>query len=588
MTINKDTIRTPQMIFILYMIASSLIIICFRFIFPGLPAPLQIYSHNWRLARGVLEFFELFPALALSALVIPFGIVSIEEFEPSFSTTFFKHLLAPVVTAICAAVIYGAILFLVLPLVKNYKDNLLFKGELYELAKERAQIHVRAGEWQETSQFLDICERIWPESPELAALRTEAALNLDEMHFRENEEVSRARSALQDDHRIAEYFSLPGQPQPLDAAQAITMSETAYDERRYYDSHWLATLGERIAIQGSPEAAAASQLASRAWNQIESQAPSQREELLFSLYNLKRLGYQAMNSGDWIRGYYIFLELISKTPDDPDAAHFLAACEMKAKETAFFIDEMELSLGDILTGTVFSLPAKNGRAVLRFSSLSTSKDNAYGMGLEYMLFDSSSRLVVSLNAPYAKLLPFIYGGDHKVLILTHALDRHNEAVKWEGETLFGKRTEAGIILDISFEDFLLLSRVRNGLTNLKIDDLFEASRTLGSAGYVAQIFQAEMLNRLGDVIFFLPMAIIVIVIGWRYRAKTRPRYLFFPFFAILPVVFNGFVFLYRAVLNIAGIWLILSMSFSTAIIVYAVCMAVSLFLSLILLAAQHS
>jgi RsiW-degrading membrane proteinase PrsW (M82 family) len=111
---------------------------------------------------------------------------------------------------------------------------------------------------------------------------------------------------------------------------------------------------------------------------------------------------------------------------------------------------------------------------------------------------------------------------------------------------------------------------------------------LGNTGYVAQIFQAEMLNRLGDVIFFLPMAIVVIVIGWRYRAKTKPRYLFYPFFAILPVVFNGFVFLYRAILNVAFIWLVLSMNFSTAIVVFVAAMAVSLFLSMILLAAQHS
>jgi hypothetical protein len=311
------------------------------------------------------------------------------------------------------------------------------------------------------------------------------------------------------------------------------------------------------------------------------------------LYNLKRSGYQAMNSGDWIRAYYIFRELLELTPDDPDAVNFLAASERGTKQSAFFTDEMALSLGEILTGAVFSLPgaAEGSRAVLRFSSLSTSQDYAYGMGLEYLGFDALARPVEGFTAHYAKLLPFSMDGKQQVLILMRALDRHDRNLRWEPEWTLGLgpagSADAKIVLDISFEDFLLLAEARRGLPGLQFDELFAAPKIFAAAGHVPEVFEAEALNRLGAVLFFLSMGIFSIVIGWRFRARNKPRYIFIPLLAVLPVVFHGIVILYRTVLNIAGIWLVISLGFSAALAVFCAAMALCFLVSLITLAAQH-
>ncbi|MDR1838616.1 MAG: hypothetical protein LBQ93_03400, partial [Treponema sp.] len=105
--------------------------------------------------------------------------------------------------------------------------------------------------------------------------------------------------------------------------------------------------------------------------------------------------------------------------------------------------------------------------------------------------------------------------------------------------------------------------------------------------YVYQIFQAEILNRLGSALFFLPMAVIAIVLAWRYRPIAKPRYIFVLMLPVLPVVFNGLVFLYRSVLNTLGIWLVLSMGFTPALIVFIAVTAFVFFASLMVLAAQH-
>ncbi|MDR0496585.1 MAG: hypothetical protein LBH42_03120, partial [Treponema sp.] len=71
--INKDFFVSPLIVFFLYILVSGIAIMGFRLIFPGNPVPLAHFSLNWRLIQGVLDYLSLFPALTLSALIIPFG-----------------------------------------------------------------------------------------------------------------------------------------------------------------------------------------------------------------------------------------------------------------------------------------------------------------------------------------------------------------------------------------------------------------------------------------------------------------------------------------------------------------------------------
>ena len=196
MKINGETLRSPRVIFILYLAAASVLIMAFRFFFPGVEPPLPVFSKDWRLVQGAVSLLTLFPALAFSALVIPFGLASYEDYHTSFSPLFFQRLIAPLVTAIGSAAVYALIFFLILPLVRDSEENMSFRGELYRLAKERAQVHGGAGEWLEVAQFIGICDGVWPNSPELAALRAETDIHLEEIRFAAEQERAAARAEL--------------------------------------------------------------------------------------------------------------------------------------------------------------------------------------------------------------------------------------------------------------------------------------------------------------------------------------------------------------------------------------------------------
>ncbi|MDR0669637.1 MAG: hypothetical protein LBF95_06105 [Treponema sp.] len=629
-SVNKETLLSLPALFIYYMAASSLVILGFRLLFPGQGAPLPIYSREWRLTLGALDILSLFPALVFSALVFPFGFrISYDDFH-SFSSRFLERFKGLLITAILASVFYAALFFLVQPLVQDKRINMTYRGSLYRLARDTARDRASQGRWNETANFLSICEQIWPGSPELAQLRINTEIEVEAERIQDEEQlrISLDRSRLEGTGQDAAESSnrVLGQRQPLTTPEALELAAAAMREERYYDAHWLATLGMRLAPEGSPEETAASRAAGLAWNAISSLAPNARERELYDIYRLKQSGYEAMVAGDWIRAYYIFRELLQRSPGDPDAGNFLLASEEGVRGVAFFTDEMRRGTGDILTNAVFSLPYQPrnggiGRGVIRFSSISLYQDYAYAFGLEFICFDGENRPESGFTAPYAKIVPMTLGGQDRVVVLMQALDRNNQRRRWEpvwrsfeeearrpgltagsaeGGFLRSAIGDNQLMLDLNFENFSLLCYTWRGLgapagsarlsplDGFSLGDLLAASRSLGSYGYVTQVFEAEIIYRLCEPLFFLPMAVIVIIIGWRFRAFSRPRYVFIPMLFILPLVFNGLVYFYRHILNILGIFLVLNLGFSATLIAYCFGAGVLFVLSLVVFSSQHS
>jgi len=563
----------------------------FRYFFPGETSPLSIFSKNWKLVKGLIEIITLFPALAFSGLVVPFGMPSEEDFFEGEETpqNLFRRFETPIITAIIAAAVYALLFFLILPLAQNSEKNMRFQGELYKLAKNLAETNRKEHKWVQASQFIGICDSVWKNSPEMDDLRADIKLNIDKI------EASSDRRQVEKP-RTADVSALPGQKQPVDAGEAIFMGEDAFNKGEFLDAHWLASLGERLARPGSPEVAKAIALAAKAWNQIETLQTSSGEENARELYLLKKSGYEAMLSGDWIRAYYIFQEHAAKSPNDPDTKRFLAQCEIGTKEIAFFMDEVEVSLGDTQTNVILSLPVVenglSGRSVIRIKKLSTTPDVAYGIDIEYMAFDAQSRLLSSMEAPNVKILPITIEGRHQVHVLMRALDRHSSTERsepvWYVRNANSRHPDdAQLILDMPYETFLEVVKLRQGLESLRINELFTAAEMADKAGYIPQVYEAEILNRFGSCLFFLPMTIIAIAMGWYFRARRRPRYLFVPLLPVFPLVFNGIVILYRKAISVLGASLIFAVGYSAAVVMLIVFLALSFFVSLIVLVKQH-
>ena len=580
-SINREIFSSPLAIFIIYVLASGLVIMGFRYFFPAEPVPLAYFSVHWRLIQGFLDYITFFPALSLASIVVPFGfkIYPFEE-KKRFSANFLQSLNMSIMTAIIATVIYGLLFSVALPIARNYEANLLFRGQLYNLAKDRAEEYSREGKWAETAQFLDLCEIIWPDGPEHEKLKIDAEIETEKYRFATVVSPENA--------------SMPvGSPEPVDAAQAMAMAETAFAERRFFDAHWLATLSGRLAGTDTLEETRATRLAGMAWTEVNSLAPNAQETVAFREYKLKREGYEALVGGEWIRAYYIFLELLDLTPNDPDVAKYFALSENGLKNVAFFRDEIALTLERTLrgaNGVVFSFPLEYGRIVMRMNSLSVFTDYAYGIETEVMAFDRNGGPLWSMEVPYTKILPLPLDSGPSLSFMLRALDRTGKTEPNEPKiTVFGQNTPGNseIVLNISWDTFLLLSNLQRGLSALSPADLRTAAKNLAACGYLPEVFEAELLQRFIKPLFLLPLGIFTVALGWRYRALKRARYIAIPMLGILPVVFNGAVYFGRSWLNDLGILAVVSLGFNTAAIVFGAGIVLLFIFSLILLAANH-
>jgi hypothetical protein len=437
-------------------------------------------------------------------------------------------------------------------------------------------------------QFLTVCKEIWPESPEIEALELKISLEYDGYLMSSSEFSAKEGEAPQ---RASLAPVSPVESRPVDAREALGLAETALGEDRYYDAHWLASLAGRLARPGSAEKARAAALTSRAWNAVASLAPGVRETEAFFRYRLKREGYEAMVGGEWMRAYYSFKDLSRLSPEDPDVANFLARCEEELGRIAFFTDELELGIGDIFLGAVFSFPGRyEGRGVIRCSSLTTFPGFAYAIGLELMAFTPRGALTYRVEAPYAKFLPIRVNDRDRVVVLMRAVDRQDRNTQWGPHWAGAEHSDIGddqMILDISFEDFLLITHISRGVDSLFMGDLFKAAERLGNYGFIPQVFQAEILRRLSDSVLLLSLTIFALLTGWRFRAKKHLRFVGLPMLAALPLAANGVVYGYRHIFNALEIGMILFMGFPLAVFISMAVGLILFMLALVLLAAQH-
>ena len=133
---KKNQYISPLIVFFGYTAAAFACICLYRFIFPPLAytSILDSFRGSWSFIGGIITFIHLFPALAFSALVIPFGLKEHSEGgyagstfvgKKGFSIVFLDYLSWPVITAAIAAVTYSLLFFLALPLAMNLRFSIL-------------------------------------------------------------------------------------------------------------------------------------------------------------------------------------------------------------------------------------------------------------------------------------------------------------------------------------------------------------------------------------------------------------------------------------------------------------------------------
>ncbi|GMO34356.1 MAG: hypothetical protein Ta2B_14850 [Termitinemataceae bacterium] len=593
-TAFSHALSTPGGTCFFYSLAAGILIVIYRFVFSGLNAapPLACFTVGIALAKGAVDFCYLFPAIYMSALALPFGkMQKITKKYSVFSTEFLEMLKPSIISAVFGTVVFALLFLIVRPLAADYLVDVRVKTALFNSSLEKARQFAAEENYDEAAHFLSFCDRIWSKAPNMETLRDQVIIAQEKKIY--------SRSSGGNSKSGAQIMGLPGQKTPLSAAEALRFSERAYNEKRYYDAHYLANLASHLASDGSAESTLATIAASKAWNAISRLEPSSEEENQAAIYHEKRAAYEALQSGDWIGAYYSFSALIKKIPNDPDTQNYLKISQEGLKKISFFFDELDTHAGDELSETVFSIPISDngGRMVIRFNSLTCTADFVYGKSIEIAAFNEMRRPIYRITSPYVKLLPVNIGGRERTIVYLHSLDRNNEKLDYKptwkfqdaqlSKTLTSDGGENQILLDIPFDQFLLASVAGGNYEDFFLRDLFESASTLQDYGYVSEVFQAEVLHNINEPLLFLPLAILALILGWSLRARGHAPYVYFPMMVVMPILFNSLVFILREIVYDFEILLLMSLSFTAAIAVSIITAVVLFFVFLLILSAQH-
>ncbi|MDR3356120.1 MAG: hypothetical protein LBO04_02920 [Spirochaetaceae bacterium] len=590
-------IGSPAFICTVYPIAALLVILVFRLIFPDMKLAgsafdsetrlLDVFRIGNSLTRGLLDFTMFFPAIFMSAQLLPFRRVPPQKNVryQHFSPEFFKLLRPQLIAAVLASIVYSLLFLIVRPLCSDYQVDIRTKSILFNEAKVKAILFSNRQEWTEASRFLLVCDKMWPGNAEIERLREIIGTGLARIQY--------SRPPIPEKPAGSGLDGIPEQSAPLNALSALNFAEKAFSEERYYDAHRLAVLAERLSVPGSGEAAQAMRLSGTVWNMIESQEPDAAELERRAIYRRKRDGYEAMNSGDWIKAYYTFSGLLTETPDDPDIQKFLDLSEEGLAQTAFFINEMDRRPGAELSRPVFSLPlfGTEGRAVMRLASLSSSSDYSYGKNLELAAFDSEQNPLYSVKAPYVKFLPLYIGDRQLTVVYLQAWNRDYEQMHW-GPEWYGAPPENEpknqLVLAINYEDFLLASIGREKLDGLFLGDIWSLAGRLAPYGYVPEVYQAEIVNSIVTPMLFLPLVVFILAIGWKLRGRKHRSLAIYPMFLALPIILAGLTFVIHSLVNTSAIFLVLSFGFTAALVICFFAAFILFVLGIIFLASPRS
>ncbi|MDR2795231.1 MAG: hypothetical protein LBB47_00795 [Spirochaetaceae bacterium] len=588
---------SPAFICTIYPIAALIVILIFRLIFPDLSLAGTVFSPETRvlsvfrignsLTGGILDFIMFFPAIFMSAQLIPFRRVPPQKTVryQHFSLEFFKLLRPQLIAAVLAAIVYGLLFIIVRPLCSDYQVDIRTESILFGTAKEKAIRFSNNEKWLEASRFLSACERIWPGNTEFEHLREIINTGLARIKY--------AREPAPEKSGGSGVAGIPGQPVPVNAQSALRFAEQAFSEERYYDAHRLAVIAEKLSVPGSNDAAQARRLAGTVWNAIESQEPGAAELERRAIYQRKRDAYEAMNGGDWVSAYYIFRGLTTDAPDDPDIQKFFKLSAEGLAQAAFFIDEMDTRLGAELAEPVFSLPLfeAEGRVVIRLASLSTTSSCSYGKDMEIAAFDSEQNPLYRIEAPYVKFLPLYIDGQQRTIVYLHAWGRDYEQMHWEPAwygTPPDNVPQNQYMLAINYEDFLLASGNGKNLDGLFLRDIWALASRLASYGYVPEVYHAEIVNSIVEPLLFLPLMIFSLTIGWKLRGRKRRSLATFPMIFALPLVLNGLIYILRGLVNIFSIFAVLSIGFAATLAISFAASFILFVLGIVILAAQRS
>lgn len=523
---------------------------------------------SYKLYSGISVFLKFFPAVIFSGFVTACSIqwkTRTDNSRRRFSSAMFARYKKTIMVS----------LFLVLFLSLNYEvfspyvENTLQQKRVlpYRLKDtiENARTFLSERNYSLAIQYAENALKMDSESDEAANVLKRAQ---DELELESNSiKISEVKPVKVEEKKV-----LRTKDRGYTVYQLIQKAEKALGEKDFLNAHYYAELAVKGCSGTDTNLSKAAELANTAWNSIQ-KPHSYEDNALQTYYDLKRQGYSAFNSGDYLKSYYIFQRLldfegVNKTAD---VQRFYDLSLEEVQNQYFFFDETE-RLNELATSRdiYFSHNLQDGtRDVIYIrNSLEIKKEGGlvrYMEGLYLINFNQYGKFNFSFSVPYAKIISqdtSVFSEEAKKsiginpkwksvpLLILQSVDRTTEGLVSKPAYTFSPyykdKTERNVaIIPMSFDDFALFSEASSGMSDMGILSLLNFIPRAKNFGFSEEIFTQALIGRVLYPMFVLIVLVLCAISGWNYRIENEDAAFKFTWLPVLPLCTLLALFLYK-------------------------------------------
>ncbi len=592
-------------IFAVYTFLVCTFTVLFFIFFTSAESVLAPDSFGYRLNKGFIFFFNLIPAVLMTAEIFGFSWffgISSNGREKRFSTIMLGHLKSVLIICVSCVVICFVVKEALVPIVEEKISVYEMRQRNFVLYTELAKENANDGSYDYARFYADEALKLYPESEEAK-----------ELARRMEEEEVKARSisgiTTTDTTQEKEYVHLQGESLAYTYLQLAEkalekVEETLKNEEEarkkekgtpdsnssdYPDSlindvinaHYYAEMVKKSIelVKETPtyddqNYARAKEISSKAWDML-----SKKGDLLTKgkneIYSTKTKAYESLVTGDVLKAYYMFLKLKNEYPNDPDVNNYFAATVEKIQKQYFFVDETtDMRDFEAANDVYFAWTKADGTIDIIFiGGISIVEDTGqfvqYFRNFSVTTVSAEGETIQFFSVPYAKMTAQLVSSlrDSGLVDADWEIKTSNdqyvpfiflEGVDREADKLRNGKYNPTIapkykypqeedplpfyLLDIPFGDLTLIRLACGGPENMPFISLLRFASKADQYGFSSEIYSCALAKRCCYPFIILVFMIFFAVVSFNYRLLSGHMFRF-SWVLLFPIMTAGIYFM---------------------------------------------
>lgn len=586
------------------------------------------FEGSYRVLRGLKWFLSILPAVCLSGFTISCSVIwsqNASRVKVKFSPLMVKYYKLILIASLVIVFILTFNAEVFVPAVRFKSDEMKNAPQELERYIATTKTLLENDEPVLALRQAKLAYGLAPENEEVNALYKKVTdlveLEHDRQRFLHEDDVKKVSRPIHE--KDSSYTVL----------QLLDKSKKAAEEKKWFEAHYWAYLAKEGCNGTNTNLAEATRIANEAWSKlslpVEFDNSAERE-----YYLTKKKGYDALNRGDSLKSYYIFMSLKKNSElseRDPDIEKFFALAEEDVKNQYFFIDETE-NMDDLAQTRkiYFNLRNADGTNDVFYINSAMDVKNRSGLvryleGLNVSHYAKDGRFEYLLSVPFAKVIAMPvseFTSDARdflgikkswkyvPFIKLRSVDRETEGIisvpdiemnegvlslkilrennlrqlymddeEPAGDVLVS--CDSFMVLPMPYSDFESINRISVGAENMSLMELKKFIPSAEKYGFSKEVFTENLVQRGTFPILLLALFIFCASMGWNYRIEEENSMfkfrwiLLFPLYGIILVLAYDLCMYFFNIINYSMVGLLGSASLVVGPFFYIVLFIVS-------------